>query len=299
MATNGFGKWHPGKKAKTYFVVALSVLLLICAQGFLWAQSIDLSGQMTPVKHQGQRNTCSAFAATALMEFLLLERTGVEFDLSESYTFFLGKTKALTTPYTKEMYSSSDGLAGFLALKAFEYGCMVEQEWPYEAANWFETKDPRCTFDNGRPNVVCFTGRPPHNAQELPYRIVPVFIEPENLGRYLLEHKKPIVYNVQWYTAAVDHQTGIFHLPSKEEMAMGGGGHVILLVGYDAQTRTFVFRNSWGPQWGNNGYGTMPEEYILQHGEACQWKPFDRYPPEVKEFLEIGIMGASAVLEED
>ncbi|HNW36529.1 MAG TPA: hypothetical protein PKM25_16445, partial [Candidatus Ozemobacteraceae bacterium] len=175
-------------------IACLVVLNLLC-QGILWAEVVDLSGTMTPVKHQGDRNTCNAFAATALMEFLLKEQTGSDIDLSEAFTYFLGKTRALTTPYTKKAYSADDGLAGFLAVKAFEYGCMAESEWPYESQNWFQKKDPRCTFTNGKPDLVCFIGNPPQDAKELPYRITPIFIEPANFGSFLLKNKKPIVYN--------------------------------------------------------------------------------------------------------
>lgn len=48
------------------------------------------------------------------------------------------------------------------------------------------------------------------------------------------------------------------------------GGHAILLVGYndDAENSDgtpkgkFTFMNSWGTGWGNNGFGTLPYEYL-------------------------------------
>lgn len=279
-------------------IACFAVLSLVC-NGILWAETIDLSPRMTPVKHQGERNTCNAFAATALMEFLLKEKTGNDIDLSESYTYYLGKTRALTTPYTKEAYSKDDGLAGFLAVKALEFGCMTESDWPYERRNWLQSKDPRCTFTNGQPDLVCFIGQPPNQATVLPQKVAPIFIEPKNFGRYLLKNKTPIVFNILWYEGAVNNQTGEFHLPTAREKAAGEWGHVILLVGYDSEARKFVFRNSWGPGWGKSGYGTIPEEYILSYGEAAKCKPFSQYPPDVREFLETGSMGVSAVLEEE
>jgi hypothetical protein len=46
-------------------------------------------------------------------------------------------------------------------------------------------------------------------------------------------------------------------------------GHVILLVGYSRAERRFLFRNSWGPAWGSEGYGTLPEEWVTDHCELC------------------------------
>ncbi|MEP7240173.1 MAG: C1 family peptidase [Devosia sp.] len=39
--------------------------------------------------------------------------------------------------------------------------------------------------------------------------------------------------------------------------ATAGDGHAFTLVGYDDRTQTFKFINSWGTNWGLNGYGWM------------------------------------------
>jgi len=61
------------------------------------------------------------------------------------------------------------------------------------------------------------------------------------------------------------------------------GGHAIVVVGYDdnmkiknniiggsESTGAFQIRNSWGADWGQNGYGWLPYEYVLQ-GLADDW----------------------------
>jgi C1A family cysteine protease len=40
------------------------------------------------------------------------------------------------------------------------------------------------------------------------------------------------------------------------------GGHAMALVGYDLPSKTFLVRNSWGPQWGDNGHHAMSFKYI-------------------------------------
>ena len=36
-----------------------------------------------------------------------------------------------------------------------------------------------------------------------------------------------------------------------------------MAVGYDETKRVFIVRNSWGSDWGLNGYCLMPFEYLL------------------------------------
>ncbi|MBI3039449.1 hypothetical protein HYY75_10485, partial [bacterium] len=261
------------------------------------ATEIDLRSELTPVKHQGQRGTCSVFAATTLMEFLLDKEKGARFDLSEAFNYYLGKTKALDTPYVKKIYNDGENLAGYLAVRAYMFGCMQESEWPYETQNWLQTGNPNCHVSNGNPDLSCYIGAPPKGAKELPFRIIPIFITPDKISEFLLKSKKPVVYNLLWCQDAVNNQTGVFRLPTKEELKKAAG-HVILLVGYDSEAKLFYFRNCWGKSWGAKGYGTLPEEYVLRYGEVSQFKPFEQYPKEVKEFLEIASMGVSGTLDD-
>ena len=76
------------------------------------------------------------------------------------------------------------------------------------------------------------------------------------------------------------------------------GGHVILLVGYDSENKTFIFQNSWGTEWGQDGYGTIPEEYIINYYELAETFPYgtDASEDEKNEAIK-GSLGVSASLE--
>lgn len=54
--------------------------------------------------------------------------------------------------------------------------------------------------------------------------------------------------------------TGILNLPTPNETCHGG--HAVLAVGYDMEAKTFLVRNSWGQEWGQMGYFTIPFAYI-------------------------------------
>ncbi|MFH0772349.1 MAG: C1 family peptidase, partial [Candidatus Omnitrophota bacterium] len=49
-------------------------------------------------------------------------------------------------------------------------------------------------------------------------------------------------------------------MPKKKERAIGG--HAVMAVGYNRSTERFIVRNSWGKDWGKDGYCTMPFEYL-------------------------------------
>lgn len=56
-------------------------------------------------------------------------------------------------------------------------------------------------------------------------------------------------------------QTGNVPMPSTGETVKGG--HAVVAVGYNDEQRVFIVRNSWGNNWGLNGYCLMPYEYLL------------------------------------
>jgi C1A family cysteine protease len=54
--------------------------------------------------------------------------------------------------------------------------------------------------------------------------------------------------------------TGLLDMPKTSESSHGG--HAVMAVGYNDEVRRFIIRNSWGSNWGNRGYFTMPYEYL-------------------------------------
>ena len=58
-------------------------------------------------------------------------------------------------------------------------------------------------------------------------------------------------------------ETGNIPYPKPDELELNVG-HALLIIGYNDSTRLFNIQNSYGSSdWGVNGYGTIPYEYIL------------------------------------
>jgi hypothetical protein len=129
-------KWGLEKR----YAVASCIIVILCficlpKQGYS-NNYVDLRKNMTPVKSQGQRNTCSVFSATAIMEYLFKINSKRELDLSEAYNYWVAKKLTLKTPLLKKVYSQKDALLGFLAVEAYRYGSMLAADRLYEMKNW-------------------------------------------------------------------------------------------------------------------------------------------------------------------
>ena len=63
--------------------------------------------------------------------------------------------------------------------------------------------------------------------------------------------------------------TGIMSMPKKDESLLGG--HAVLAVGYDDTKKCIIVRNSWGKEWGDNGYFYMPYDFIIDSDLASDF----------------------------
>lgn len=73
----------------------------------------------------------------------------------------------------------------------------------------------------------------------------------------------PVVFGMALYSSFESEEvarTGKVPMPHIGEECLGG--HAVLAVGYDDRTKRVLVRNSWGRNWGDNGYFTMPYDYI-------------------------------------
>jgi len=91
----------------------------------------------------------------------------------------------------------------------------------------------------------------------------------ERLGNSLYEIKAcladgyPVVFGFMLYDSFMTQEvasTGIAKMPKHDERKIGG--HAVLAVGYDDEMGALLVRNSWGTQWGKNGYFYLPYGYI-------------------------------------
>ncbi len=228
------------------------------------ASSVNYVSQLPPVRSQGDRGTCVAFAVSAINEFSFSRKLGRNIDLSEQYLFF--ETKKLEGDT-----GCGSRIADALTVIS-EKGQCPEETWSYN------------------PHLPCFqSAGEPSNADDraLPYRngYVP-FNDTDDLLLQIkgcLSLAKLIAFSIpvygSWYQNADTQKTGRIIMPFPGEVPLKDSngndeGHAMAIVGYQDDSGVagggyFIIRNSWGEQlWGSQnhyapGYGIIPYAYII------------------------------------
>jgi C1A family cysteine protease len=134
------------------------------------------------------------------------------------------------------------------------FGACPESMWPYEVRRF-----------RRQPTPACYRAGKRHTAIEY-YRIARAI---SHLCACLAS-SFPFVFAIAVHKSLLSREvkrTGIIPVPTRRDRFVGG--HAVLAVGYDESRRVFIIRNSWGPGWGDHGYGYMPYRFISS--SALSW----------------------------
>ena len=74
----------------------------------------------------------------------------------------------------------------------------------------------------------------------------------------------PLVTTIMVYEDFMSYSSGVY----KHSTGKFLGGHAISIIGYDDSSQSFIIRNSWGPEWGENGFGHV--SYTDKSGVGSQ-----------------------------
>jgi hypothetical protein len=143
-------------------------------------------------------------------------------------------------------------LAASIILK---YGAAKEDVWPYVIPR-FNELPPLNVFQNSKL------------FQKYSY----VFMNQDlnTLKTFLINNKVPIIFGLTVYNSFVTQSvanTGTVPLPNtrKEKIL---GRHCALIIGYNDSNRTFICVNSWGKNWGSQGFFTLPYDFVTNSALA-------------------------------
>lgn len=198
---------------------------------------VDLRIHCPPVEDQQATNSCVANAVVGALE-LHQKKAGLPLtDMSRLFVYY--NARALADNEDKDIGSYiHHGMAALLA-----YGACEERLWPFQAATVNSKPTPACYENAAKYEAVQYARTPRGEAAQT------------SLAQGL-----PVVFGMHapfdFYQAAA--QTGIMPSPNEIITTQPPSGHAMLMVGYDLADRTYLVRNSWSRNWGDNGYVRIP-----------------------------------------
>ena len=203
-------------------------------------KEVDLRDYCSLVENQGALGSCTANALVGNIEFLDNMIDGEYKDASRLFIYYNERALEGAVDYDSGA-SLRDGIKTLRKI-----GYCWEKTWPYVIER----------FDK-KPPISCYAEAVKHRIESY-YRIT-------TLSEMLtcLAEGYPFVFGFTVYESFQDKKvakTGIVNIPKKKERAIGG--HAVLAVGYNQKDKRFLVRNSWGMNWGKDGYFTMPYEYL-------------------------------------
>jgi C1A family cysteine protease len=213
------------------------------ASAFTWEQ------YLTPIRNQGACGSCWAFAAVGTLEASNAVINGGATDLAEQQALTCSGGGTCMGGWYTPIYDW---------LGAGQDGLQLEASVPYEGS------DGQCSANGSTPYQVETWG----------------WVDANNTMPSVAAMKAamcqygPLTAAVAATPAFIAYTGGVFDEGSNSSI-----NHAIVLVGWDDQRGAWLLRNSWGTNWGENGYmwieygtnsvGSYPVWAMVQQDDAA------------------------------
>ncbi len=200
----------------------------------------DISSELGPVRDQGRRGTCLAFATCAAHEQARLRRRGEpRRQLGEELLYW--RCKQLDGDHEEGTSVSSASCA------LRQPGQSAAGLWPYQGERDASAADycpPPAALDRSAMRRAS---------------LVETAASAENI-QSLLNSGQAVVLAIRLWDQFFTAHRGALQAPSPTDLIVGG--HAVVVVGFDKDGKRLLIRNSWGRSWGAEGHAWLPEEAL-------------------------------------
>jgi hypothetical protein len=202
-------------------------------------------------RQQGQRGACQVFALTGVAEYHLAKQ-GRKADLSEMFLMWAANETAET--------SRVDGFNQDLLIAGWQkLGICTESLQPYIAKN--EPISP--PTDKAKRDATALS---PVDVLLIKHWASGIGARDDHLQRVFetLQEQNPLTVTLAWPVGIPGDKylDQDFMFVEHAESTWDKSGHGTMFVGYEINKRypggaVFFFRNTWGPEWGDQGYAKI------------------------------------------
>jgi C1A family cysteine protease len=195
----------------------------------------------------------------------------VEYFQKRGFNTYTDSSRLFIYKVTRNLLQWTGDHGGYLrtAMKALVlFGVPPEIYWPYDVDH----------FD-AEPSAFCYAFAQNYKAIKY-FRHDPPGSKPEEVLVHVKTHLAaglPTMFGFTVFSSIPEAGSGKNAILFPKEGDSMVGGHAVLAVGYDDEismgedTGALLIRNSWGPKWGDGGYGWLPYHYVLKGLAADFW----------------------------
>lgn len=203
---------------------------------------VDLRKVTAPIYNQGSLGSCTAQSVAGVLQHTMLETSDVAFLPSRLFIYY-------NTRVIQKTINQDSGASLRNTIKAVaQSGYPKESLWPHRIQDFKK-----------KPSSAAYNDAQKRKLQSFHYARVP-----QNLNSLAtaIAEGNPIVFGFAVYESfSKVGKNGMMPMPKKGERV--NGGHAVAIFGYDANKKVFIVRNSWGKNWGDQGYFYMPFDFAL------------------------------------
>ena len=212
---------------------------------------IDWRKSCPPIRNQGSCGSCTAFGTIGAWEANMNIMYNMLVDLSERDLFFCSGGSCSSGNYMSAVLDH-----------ATNPGICVEECCQYDAI------DHSC--GEGRCDNWWVNGKKLKSWKK---------ITDINEMKSIL-NTTPLVGTMEVHQSFMNYKSGVYHSLGVSDPVLGG--HCIAIVGYDDELGAWLVRNSWGTDWGMDGYAWV--KYGDSEIDSCMYQiiPDGEIPPQPK-----------------
>jgi C1A family cysteine protease len=217
-------------------------------RGAVLPTSSDLRSGCPPVYDQGQLGSCTANSIAAAIQFDRMKENLSPIFVPSRLFIYYNERAMEGTVNTDSGAQIRDGIKS-----VGNQGACTEDVWPYDIAQF-----------QVQPSDPCYQEGLQHRA--ILYKRV---VRDIKQMKGCLASGYPFVFGFTVYESFESDavaQSGHAPMPGPGEKVLGG--HAVMAVGYDDSQQWFIIRNSWGTEWGMEGYFTLPYDYLANDNLA-------------------------------